>query len=103
MKTEIIEIVQRIKNKHVNDPTVSEDKDQIVEVLLSDVKEAIKTISTLDEDTLEWISSRFEDLSYKLQSKEFIDCLKNLLLKFPNNMTLKEDVEDAIEAYYGNV
>ncbi|MFZ4930616.1 hypothetical protein [Chryseobacterium sp. Mn2064] len=102
MKTKIIEIVQGIRNKHVNDPTVSEDKDQIVKILLSNVKESIKTINTLDEDTLEWISSRFEDISYKLQSKEFIECLKNLLIKFPANLTLKEDVEDAIEAYYGD-
>jgi hemoglobin-like flavoprotein len=40
MKTQITEIVQRIKNKHLNVP-VSEDKDQIVELILSHVEELI--------------------------------------------------------------
>ena len=101
MKTQITEIVQRIKNKHLNVPTVSEDKDQIVELILSHVQEAIPAIYSMDEDTLEWISSRFEEISYKLQNKEFIECLKDLLIRFPDNVIIKEDMQDTVEIYYG--
>jgi len=102
MKTQITEIIQRIKNKHLNDPTASKDKDQIAELILSNVQEAIPAIHSLDEDALEWISSRFEEISYKLQNKEFIECLKDLPIRFPDNVIIKEDVQDAVEAYYGN-
>lgn len=102
MKTKITEIVQNIKNKHLNDPTVSSDKDLIAEMLLSDVSQSIEALNQLDLDTLEWISSRFEELSYQLQSKEFIGCLKRLQLKFPDSSTLKTDVQDTMEACYGN-
>lgn len=101
MKTKITEIVQGIKKKHVNDPTVSSDKDLIAEMLLSDVPQAIEALNQLDLDTLEWISSRFEEISYRLQNKEWVECLKRLLIKFPDSQTLKEDVYDALEAYYG--
>lgn len=101
MKTKITEIVQGIKKKHVNDPTVSSDKDLIAEMLLSDVPQAIEALNQLDLDTLEWISSRFEEISYRLQNKEWVECLKRLLIKFPDSQTLKEDVYDAFEAYYG--
>lgn len=102
MKTKITEIVQGIKMKHVNDPTVSTDKDLIAELLLSDISGAIEALNELDLDTLEWISSRFEEISYQLQNKEWIECLKNLLIKFPDSQILKEDIHDAVEAYYGD-
>lgn len=102
MKENILEILNRIKNKYLNDPTISDEKDLIVELFLQDIYEAINIINELDENSLEWISSRFEELSYKLQSKEFVTCVKNLLIKFPNNAILKQDVKEAIEAYYGN-
>ncbi|WP_185290659.1 hypothetical protein [Chryseobacterium lactis] len=102
MKTKITEIIQRIKNKHVNDPTVSEDKDQITEMILHNVEESIPAINSLDENSLEWISSRFEEISYQLQNKKFIECLQDILIRFSKNVTLKNDVQDAVEAYYGN-
>lgn len=102
MKKKILEILSRIKSKHLNDPILSDEKDLIVELFLRNTNEAIGIINELDEDSLEWISSRFEELSYKIQSKEFVDCVKSLLIKFPNNSILKEDVQEAIEAYFGN-
>ncbi|WP_153398157.1 hypothetical protein [Chryseobacterium vaccae] len=102
MKTKITEIVQGIKKKHVNDPTVSTDKDLISELMLSDVSGAITALNELDLDTLEWISSRFEAISYQLQNKEWVEGLKRLLIKFPDSQTLKEDIHDAVEAYYGD-
>lgn len=99
MKERIIEIVQKIKNKHIDDPSVYKDKDQIVEILLLNIEDSINILNNLDEDTLEWISSRFEDLSYRFQNEKFIECLKNLLIKFPHSEILKQDIQDAIESF----
>lgn len=101
MKAKVLEILDRIKNKHLNDPTLSNDKDLIVEMFLQDINRTIKILNDLDENSLEWVSSRFEELSYKFQSNEFVDCVKKLLIKFPNSSILKQDVQEAIEAYYG--
>jgi len=101
MKTAITAIVQGIEQKHLNDPTVSEDKDRIVTMILSDLPQAINAINSLDQNTLEWISSRFEEISYKAQSRELIFCLQGLLTKFPHSAILKEDVLEGVEAYYG--
>jgi|GEM_PF-1475516 len=101
MKTAIIAIVQGIERKHINDPTVSDDIDRIEGMLLSDLPQAINAINSLDRSTLEWISPRFETIAYQTQCKEFITCLKGLLIKFPDSSILKEDVTDGVEAYYG--
>jgi hypothetical protein len=102
MKTKILEILNRIKNKHLNDPSKINDFEEITELLLLNIKETIELINELNENSLEWISSNFEELSYKFQSKDFVDCVKNLLIKFPNSSILKQDVQEAIEAYYGD-
>lgn len=102
MKAKIVEIINRIKNKHLNDPSKMLDFEEIIKLLLTDINETIKIINDLDEDSVEWISSNFEELSYKFQNKEFVDCVKNLLIKFPNSSILKQDVQEAIEAYYGD-
>ena len=102
MKAKILEIIDRIKNKHLNNPTVSVDLDEITTLLLSDVNQTIKVINELDEESIKWISFNFEELSYKFQSKEFVECVKNVAIKYPNRSALKQDVQEAIEAYYGD-
>jgi len=101
MKTLIESIIRNIKNKHPEDPTITTDLDYITELLSKNVDDSILVINELDEESIRWISSRFEELSYKFQNKEFVECLKNLLSKFPNIGYLKEDVQEAIEAFYG--
>jgi hypothetical protein len=102
MKEKILEIINEVKSMHVNSPIVSDNLDEITNLLLLDLNETTKLINQLDLEFLEWISSNFEELSYKFQSKEFVDCVKNLLIKFPNSSILKQDVQEAIEAYFGD-
>ncbi|WP_347066867.1 hypothetical protein [Flavobacterium sp. WV_118_3] len=101
MEAAITAIVQGMEQKHVNDPTVPYDLDRIVAMILSDLPQAIKAINNLDQNTLEWIASRFEEISYKAQHKEFVMCLEGLRVKFPNSAILKQDVLEGVEAYYG--
>jgi len=98
MKEEIIKIIQKIEEKHLNDPSKSEDFKKITEILSKSSVETISCLNELDENSISWVSYSFEDLAYKFQSKEFIDCIKNLVVKFPNISYLKDDVQDAIDS-----
>ena len=100
MEQKIKNILAKIKSKHVDDPTISLDSDEITNLLLQDVDNTIKILNELDEESLEWISSDFEELSFKFQNIKFVECVKKILTKFPNNKYFKEDVPKAIEAYY---
>lgn len=100
MKTLIENTIRNIENKHPEDPTITSDLDYIAELLSKNVDDSILIINELNEESIRWISSRFEGLSYKFQNKKFVECLKNLLSKFPNISYLKEDVQEAVEAFY---
>ncbi len=98
MKYEIIKMILEIEGKHPNDPTITTKLNSITEILSKSLDETISCLNELDENSISWISTRFENLSYKFQSKEFIDCIKNLVVKFPNISYLKDDVQDAIDS-----
>ena len=98
LEDKILDIINVIESKHLNDPTKSDDYDKITKLLLIDVNQAIHVIENLNLDNLEHISSDFEELSYKFQSKEFVECLKKLEEKYPKKMT--SEIQKGIEAYY---
>ncbi|HCN49648.1 MAG TPA: hypothetical protein DIT10_11235 [Chryseobacterium sp.] len=100
LEDKILEIINVIESKHLNDPTKSDDYDEITNLLLSDVNQTIHVIENLNLDNLEHISSDFEELSYKFQSKEFVECLKKLEEKYPKKMS--PEIQKGIEAYYGD-
>lgn len=100
LKNKILEIVDVIESKHLNDPTRSNDYDNITQLLLLDVNQTIHVIEDLDLENLEHICSDFEELSYKFQSKEFVECLQKLEEKYPKRMS--SEIQNGIEAYYGD-
>ena len=99
MKEQIQEIVKQIESKHQEDPSINTDLDKITELLGRSISEAIGTIQNLDENSISWISSSFEELSVKFKSQDFIICIKELVNKFPNIPYLKDDVENAIKVF----
>jgi hypothetical protein len=99
LKKEILKIVDVIEKKHLNDPTKTNDYNEITRLLLIDVNKTILLLDDLELDKLEHICSDFEELSYKFQSKEFIECLKKLEEKFPKRMSY--EIQNGIEAYCG--
>lgn len=100
LENKILDIIKVIESKHLNDPTQSDDYDEITKLLLIDVKQTIHVIENLDLDNLEHICTDFEELSYKFQSKEFVECLKKLEEKYPKKMS--SEIQNGIEAYYGD-
>ncbi|KQT26173.1 hypothetical protein ASG22_05750 [Chryseobacterium sp. Leaf405] len=100
LKNEILEIIKITEAKHLNDPTVSNEMDLLTQLMLIDVNNTIVVLEELEIENILWLSSDFEELSYKFQSKEFIECLKKLEDKYPNKMS--SEIQNAIEAYYGD-
>jgi len=78
LKEKILELINIVESKHINDPTSDIEMDKVTSLLLENVNNTIKFLNDANEDTLGWVCSDFEELSYKFQSKAFVDCLKNL-------------------------
>lgn len=57
--------------------------DMLVELLGNNETETIECLNICSPNELSWISEVFEDISYKLQSEKYIDCLKKLDTKYP--------------------
>lgn len=92
--------VEYMESTHVNDPKIDVLLDEIEQVLLKEPSVTIELLNQLDLVSIEWICSRFEKVSYELQSKEFIDCLDGLIDKFsPNINGFKNEAIEAKEAY----
>ena len=92
--------VQYMENTHVNDPKIDILLNEIETLLLKDSETTIEIINGLDLLSLEWICSRFEKISYELQSNDLVECLEGLLIKFlPNINGFKDEVQEAIEAF----
>lgn len=100
LKNKILELIKIVDSKHINDPSSDTEMDKITELLLENVDNTINFLNEANEDILGWVCSDFEELSYKFQSKEFIECLKKLEEKYPKKLT--SEIQNAIEAYYGD-
>ncbi len=100
MKTTIQQSILRVEKKHPNDPAILIELEEIEVLLSKNLEETIACLNELDENEISWISSSFESVSAKLQSKEFITCLKQLVKKFPEIKFLSQDVQDAIDVIH---
>ena len=90
-------LIEREK-KHINDGFgIEECWDKMVEILSKNTNETIEYLQNCSEEEIYFISEVFEDISDKLQSPEYILCLRELEKKFPN-LNLKKDV-DLAESY----
>ncbi|MGV3611305.1 MAG: hypothetical protein ACO1N0_10175 [Fluviicola sp.] len=97
MKEQIERIIAGIEKKHLNDPTVSNDLDEIDTLLSGSVEETIECLSALGENEISWISSGFYVVSFKLNDDRFISCIRALIQKYPDLPHLEFDVQRAIE------
>lgn len=46
----------------------------------------IKFLNEADVETVDWISEVFEDISERLKSAKYIDCLEGLSKKYPHKL-----------------
>jgi len=97
-KEKLHNLIRSIENLHPNDPRFSDYSDEIVELLSEDYKISNILLESLSESEIKWITPAFSQISARLQSKEFIDCIKRITQKYPAIVGGDGDVQDAIEA-----
>lgn len=91
------EIIIERKKKHMEDDYgIRECWNKMIDILSQDVYETIVYLEGCSEDHIYYVSEVFEDISEKLQSKEYIDCLRKLDKKFPD-LHMTKDIDLAEE------
>ena len=84
-REKISNIIHKIDSLHLEDPSISIYWDELTQILSEDEEETIYFLDRCnDENVINNISSVFDDISIKLQSQDFIQCLDRLEIKFPN-------------------
>lgn len=97
----IKELLKERSELELNNPKLYDYWSVFTELLSKDIYQTIKFLDGCTEDEIYWLSEVFEDISYKVNSKAFIDCLKRLEKKFPN-IDLADDIKSAEECIDGN-
>lgn len=90
-------IVERKKKSNEDDYGIQNCWNKMIDVLSKDMYETVAYLESCSEEDIYYISEIFEDVSEQLQSKEYIDCLRRLDIKFPN-LKMTKDI-DLAEAY----
>ncbi|MDM5186325.1 hypothetical protein QUF99_02525 [Bacillus sp. DX4.1] len=83
-----------------DDYGIEQSWNEIVETLSENESDTIEYLQGCNKDDLYWISEVFEDVSEKLQSKKYIECLRELDKKFPK-LDMTKDI-DIAESYIAN-
>ncbi|MGL4730337.1 MAG: hypothetical protein ACRCW0_01980 [Clostridium sp.] len=78
-------------------PNLDEYWNEIVDELSKNIDDTKEYISECSKDEIEFISGYFEDISYNLQSEEFIKFLENIQKKY-SNIDIKQEIQWAIDA-----
>ncbi|MET3195194.1 hypothetical protein [Bacillus sp. OAE603] len=93
---QVRKLIEERSNHDMNDPKIYEYWDRITELLSINVIETINYLNSCSEKEIYWISEIFEDISAKVSSIDYIECLKKLDKKYPNLM-LSKDIKIAEE------
>lgn len=101
LKNEMETILKKRKSLNINDDFgIEKCWNEMTKLLTQNEDETTDYLNKCNEDDLYYISEIFEDISEKLQSKEFITCLRNLDKKFPK-LDMTKDI-DIAESYIEN-
>lgn len=81
----VTDIIEEMRKLHINDPAIYKYWDQLI-LEFNDVNDTIRFLDGCTEEEIGWLSSVFDDLAFKFQSKEYAECLKRLDEKYPDNV-----------------
>lgn len=86
---QIKEILSRREILHTEDDYgIQKCWEELIEILSKDEDSTIECLYLCTSDEVNWLSEVFEDISYNLQSRRYIECLKKLDIKYPElNLT----------------
>jgi len=98
IKEDMAKIIEERKKKHIEDDYgIQECWEKIIDILSSDVQQTVVYLENCTQEELYYISELFEDISQRVQSPVFIECLRKLDEKFPE-LEMTQDI-DLAESY----
>lgn len=78
----------------LNNPKLYDYWTLFTELLSKNIDETNEFLDMCTEDEIYWLSEVFDDISCKVNSRAFIDCLMRLEEKYPN-LDLSDDIKSA--------
>lgn len=97
MKEKINEIIEKRKKLHIEDDFgIQKCWEELSNIFSVDENKTISYLNSCEKEELYWISEALEDISEKLESKNFIMCLRNLNKRFPE-LEMTKDIDLAEE------
>jgi len=94
-KSRVEQLIEERKGFHPNDDLRTYKYwEEVSDFMAADEASTIKFLNECDKETANWMSEVFEDLSEKLKSSKFIECLERLAKRYPNG-NLESFIEDA--------
>lgn len=87
----IEKVIEERKNLHINDPCVEKKWNELTQIFTQNEDSTIAYLNSCCKENIYWISEVFEDISEELQSARFIDCIEQLVIKYPD-LNLEQDV-----------
>lgn len=94
-KTRVEQLIEERIGFHPNDDLRTYKYwEEISDFMATDETNTIKFLDESDKETANWMSEIFEDLSAKLKSSKFIECLERLSERYPEE-NLESFIEDA--------
>ena len=98
IKDNMVKIIEERKRKHIEDDYgIQECWERMVDILSVDVQQTVVYLEKCTQEELYYISETFEDISQRLQSQMFIECLRKLDEKYPK-LEMTKDI-DLAETY----
>lgn len=77
-----------------DDYSIEQCRENLIQKLSINIDETIFILNQLTDEEILLVSEVFEEISYNLQSKEYIDCLKVIQNKYPD-LDLKDSIDVA--------
>lgn len=87
----IEKIINERKKLHPDDPRVVEKWNELTQIFIRDEECTIAYLNSCCKENIYWISEVFEDISEQLQSRDFIECIEQLAIKYPD-LDLEQDI-----------
>ncbi|NRR03389.1 hypothetical protein HP570_14310 [Brevibacillus sp. RS1.1] len=90
----IKQLIKERSELHLNDPKVYDFWERLTELLSANTLETIEFFEACTEQEAYWLSEIFEDISARVNSRDFIECIKRVDRKYPE-LQLSKDIRVA--------
>lgn len=91
---DILEIRSSLNDE--DDYNIEKCRDNLIQILSINVDETIIILNHLTKGEILLVSEIFEEISYNFQSKEYINCLKDIQIKY-SDLDLRDCINIAEE------